>query len=120
MTSPFHLSPDADVTFTGLAGEIEVAPSKLVQRFGPPGPGEGFKSSGCYSFEGPEGEVFTVYDWKATSLFYVGEMDPSLSHLPKPEDFWLSPTPHQFKVGARRGSKYKGQFREWLIAEVAA
>ena len=120
MSAPFVLAPEANVDHTGLAGAVTLSPRSLVDRFGPPLAGEDFKSSGSYSFTGAEGEVFTLYDWKATSLYYDGEKDPALVNLPSPEEFWSSWLPHEFKVGARRGSKSKSQFCEWLLAEMAS
>ena len=120
MSAPFLLTPEANVDHTGLAGAVALPPRSLVSRFGPPLDGEGFKSSGSYSFTSAEGEVFTLYDWKATSLYYEGEKDPALANLPSPAVFWSSSLPFEFKVGARRGSKGKSQFCEWLLAEVAS
>lgn len=120
MSAPFALTPEADVAHTGLAGAVVVAPASLVRRFGTPLPGEDFKVSGSFSFTGENGEVFTVYDWRATSLYYEGERDPALANLPSPSEFWSSSSLWEFKVGAHRGSKGKAQFCEWLLSEVAA
>jgi hypothetical protein len=55
---------------TSLMGYIDVKYSDLVLAFGEPMESDGYKVSGEWIFiEEESGEVFTIYDWKSTSLY---------------------------------------------------
>ena len=58
----FNLNPHASDAGTGLIKEIDVAPAFLVERFGPPLPGDGARCTGRYKFVGSDGALFTVYE----------------------------------------------------------
>ena len=72
--------------------ELEVAPLFLVERFGAPGAGDGLRVSGYYTFRSANGVIFTVHDYKTTTLWADDE------GLPTPQEFWqdtwCSPTRH--------------------------
>tara|TARA_Y100001938_G_scaffold143413_1_gene216134 strand:- start:644 stop:964 length:321 start_codon:yes stop_codon:yes gene_type:complete len=104
----FKLNQDANVTGTHRQSEIRVAPARLIEKFGTPIESDGYKVSGEYVFEDDEGYVFTVYDWKATTLY-------SPDYGMTPEYFWSQTTPTDFNIG---GHKYAGEFVEWLKKEV--
>ena len=110
----FSLDPRADIAGTSLAAEVELAPAFLVERFGPPLPGDAFKVTGRYSFSGPSGDLFTVYEYKSTSAYADGDED-----APSPEEFWASAEEHEFSVGGRGDYEdgSAGPFVQWLLAE---
>ena len=106
----FNLVSDARASGTALVSEIIVSPAALVAAFGAPGKADRHKSSGQYVFENDEGDVFTVYDWKMTSLYEddgVGNQSPGA--------FWSRDEPIQFNIGGKSGS---GEFEEWLHGEI--
>ena len=113
----FRLTPDADVGGTSRVDSVVLPPAFLVERFGPPGRGSlDHKVSGCYRFTGPDGAVFTVYDWKETAL-YLGDN----SGAPTPAEFWADPHPRELNVGGHGEDNDDGlnrpatAFREWLL-----
>lgn len=77
---------------TFRVGDILVSPSDLILLFGKPGKSDGYKISGEYSFHNvTTGAVFTIYDWKCTSLYD--------SDCPNPEDFWSRAQLITFNIG---------------------
>jgi hypothetical protein len=76
--------------------------------FGHPRPGDGYKVSGEFVFADAAAEVFTIYDWKATSLYFG-------SCAPTPEEFWTNDEPFDFSVGATADA---GRFLDWLVGKV--
>lgn len=60
----FKLNSDLDVGGTYLIGHITISPAQLMGAFGKPQDGDGHKTAGEYSFTGPNGSRFTLYDWK--------------------------------------------------------
>ena len=104
----FKLDPSADtIGVTGM-GEIEVPPALLVKRFGSPGSGDGFKTSGEYVFVDLDGRPFIVHDWKATSLWD--------SEFPTPEEYWASRVPEELTISTRDLATH--DFQEWLLAQL--
>ena len=73
--SEFHLDPDAATAGTHYLGTIVLAPTRLIERFGPPSQADGYKISGRYTFADDASHVYTLYDWKATSLYNDAMMD---------------------------------------------
>ena len=105
----FKLNQDANITGTCRQSEIKASPSRLIEVFGQPVECDGYKVSGEYIFEDEEGSVFTVYDWKATTLY-----DPAYGVTPIA--FWNETTPVWFNVG---GSKSAADFVDWLSQKLA-
>jgi hypothetical protein len=95
-----------------LVDEVEVPPRFLVERFGAPADGDGIRVSGEYTFRSPQGVVFTIHDYKATSLWATDE------GLPTPEEFWRSTVPMELSIGARGDDA--GEFKTWILAEYRA
>jgi hypothetical protein len=111
----FTLAPHASTAETTRRSSLHVAPSDLVERFGPPLPRSGDrKVSGSYTFTDIRGNVATVYDWKATAL-YDGRPE---ADLPTVKAFWASKKPTEFSVAAR-GTVDIRAFVRWLEADVA-
>ena len=100
----FKLNQDANINGTCRQSEIMVAPARLIEVFGQPVPCDGYKVSGEYIFEGPDGQVFTLYDWKCTTLY-----DPYYGVTP--QDFWSQTIKRDFNIGGRG---YAGDFVGWL------
>lgn len=65
-----------------IMATLQMAPALLVQRFGDPMPGDGYKVSGEFLFASTSGEAFAVHDWLSTTL-YTGTG-------PTPDQFWAS------------------------------
>jgi hypothetical protein len=105
----FKLSQEADAVGTSLACCVNIAPAKLVKLFGKPQEMDGYKVSGEYLFTDDAGNVFTVYDWKSTSLYS--------SEYMKPSKLWAMTEPWEIHIGAA-GGDWKA-FRDWLLVEVA-
>jgi hypothetical protein len=114
----FSLKPEADVDGTHKIGQIVLVARRLVDRFGSPGEGDGYKVSGEYRFEDAQGRVYTVYDWKETSLFDDGLEEGEESGATTPKEFWGNENPTTFQIGAHEDSNVKA-FKTWLSGEVA-
>lgn len=99
----FQLNNDADVNGTCRQSEIMAAPTRLIELFGQPIECDGYKVSGEYVFENSAGDVFTLYDWKYTTLYCQYGMSP--------EAFWSQTTPVQFNIGGRGSAS---SFVQWL------
>ena len=105
----FTPAPDADTTGVGDMDEIEVAPARVVAVFGPPpSRGDAYKVSGEYVFRDEAGRVFTLSDWKATSLY-----DPD---FPQPEQYWAGTEPDELAIGAVDDDVE--DFKEWLLEQL--
>jgi hypothetical protein len=114
----FSLNPDADIDGTHNIGQIILVAQQLVDRFGPPEESDGYKVSGTYKFEDAQGNVYTVYDWKETSLFKDGLEEGEESDAPTPEEFWGNENPTTLQIGGREDSDVKA-FKNWLSGELA-
>ncbi len=65
---PYVVTPGVDVAGTHLVDEVQLPPAAVVRRFGPGEAGDGYKVSRRWVFR--KGHlVFTLYDWKSTSLY---------------------------------------------------
>lgn len=103
----FSYSKAEDFTGTSLVEEVELTPRFLKLQFGLPGNGDGIRVSGWYVFVSDVGEVFTIYDYKQTSLW-----DPE-SDLPTPDEFWSSDNVETLSVGGKPGTDYNS-FVQWI------
>lgn len=110
----FHLIPSIPET-KNLSAEglitIELIPIVLIETFGKPGDCDGYKVSGIYRFANAQGDIFTIYDWKTTTLYH-GE---DSSCLP-PEEFWREEELHDFNIGGNN-EKLISAFVDWLFDE---
>ena len=110
----FTLTPQASTAETTQRGSLRIAPRDLVERFGPPLPASGDrKVSGSYTFTDTQGNVATVYDWKATAL-YDGRPE---TNLPTVTTFWASTASTEFCVAARGLVDFRA-FARWLEARI--
>ena len=113
----FQLNPEADIDGTYRIGSITLVPRRLVDRFGPPSDADGYKVSGQYRFVDQAGLVYTLYDWKRTSLFNDGLAEGEESSSPTPEEFWGNENPDQLQIGGRKGCDVEA-FKNWLKEQV--
>ena|SRR5581483_10481158 len=113
----FTLTPDADIDGTHKIGEIVLVARQLVDRFGPPEEGDGYKVSGEYRFEDAQGCVYTIYDWKETTLFDDGVEEGEEPSAPTPEEFWGNENPTTFQIGGREANDVEA-FKTWLSGTV--
>ena len=85
-----------DLAGTHKVGEVYVEPFKLRVRFGPPRKSDEYKSSGEYVFKHSSGQVFTLYDWKRTTLYDKEAYTPA--------QFWALKEKVLFMIGGRESS----------------
>jgi len=104
----FKLNVDANINGTCRQTEIMAAPARLIELFGEPIESDQYKVSGEYVFEGDNGDVFTLYDWKYTTLY-------NPEHGILPSLFWAGTSPVQFNIG---GHGPAGAFYNWLKAKL--
>jgi hypothetical protein len=116
---------------TSWRGDLRVAPADLVARFGRPDGGDDYKTSGEYTFrrqapdlstgraqggnrDGFDYEIFTIYDWKATTTYNTGE-------CPSPDELWISGQPFEFNVGGSEPVTVAlaEDFTKWVLEMVA-
>jgi hypothetical protein len=114
----YQLTPDTNVVRTSYLDEVSVPPRRLVDVFGPPAGGDGYKVTGMYVFTGPKGDVFTLYDWKATSQFDDGLEPGEEAALPTPDEFWGNWHPEPLHIGGRSARRVAA-FKQWLLAKLA-
>jgi hypothetical protein len=86
----------------------------MVKRFGKHDGGDGIRSSGGWTFVGTSGEVFTVYEWRCTTL-----SNGRGSRSPTVREFWASWEPIKLHIGGLPDSDWQA-FRQWLQAEYRA
>ena len=77
----FQIADPNKTNGTCLIGYIEISPVNLIKKFGYPNMCDGYKVSGAYAFQDENGDVFTLYDWKYTTLY-----DSENTYTP--EEFW--------------------------------
>ena len=83
----------------------------MIQRFGAHDGGDGIRSSGGWLFVGDSGEVFTVYEYRSTTL-----SNGRGSGSPTVRQFWAMGEPVKLHIGGRPGSDWQA-FRKWLQGE---
>jgi hypothetical protein len=106
----FKLNHEAKSTGTSLKSEVMVAPARLVEVFGEPEEADGYKVSMLYTFEDEDGNVVTLYDWKATTLYDSG-------YGPHPTTFRKQELDHDFHIGGKDPAVAQ-RFRAWLMKKV--
>jgi hypothetical protein len=109
----FKLNMNADADGTSSSGYVKIAPADLIRAFGKPRVCDSYKVSGEYIFTDEAGNVFTVYDWKHTTLYCGDNCDDA----PTPKEFWGLDEPYDFYIGSARGDWE--EFRQWLLTKVA-
>jgi hypothetical protein len=110
----FRLDHAANTDGISFRGETRLPPAFLVHRFGKHGGGDGIRSSGWWTFVSETGEVFTVYEWRCTTL-----SNGRASGSPTVRQFWASWEPARLHIGAKPGSDWQA-FRRWLQSQFRA
>jgi len=108
-TMKFTHNSYADASGTHLQGYVDAVPAKLIELFGEPEAGDEYKVSMAYTFEGDDGSVVTLYDWKATSLYGGTRLTPGALRC--------QTTHFHFHVGAHAGP-VSDAFISWLTAKL--
>jgi hypothetical protein len=104
----YKLNPHVDTSGTDGLTLFEFPPAGLVELFGQAADSDGYKVSRKHVFTSNRGDVFTVYDWKQTTLYRGRD-----SGAPTPDEFWRSREPTFLRVGGRSGSNPR-PFLKWL------
>lgn len=107
----FQLSTNADTSGVSGLTNLELIPVDLVEIFGKPAEADGNKVSGEFIFANDKGDVFTIHDWKETTLYW-GESSACLT----PEEFWQDDELHTFQIGGNNKNKLS-TFMKWLCDE---
>ncbi len=87
----YKLDQDANISMTSYKGSFFATFPQMIKKFGEGRKGD-YKVSMEWSFTNDDGNVFTVYDWKSTTLY--------AENCPSPEDLWSLDEPYEFHVGA--------------------
>ena len=90
-------------------GSLDMIPNLLVERFGEPSPVNGYKVSGRFIFADERGNVFSIYDWKMTSLYH-GSTNSALF----PDELWSLDEIVPLQMGGLRNQKSLDKFLSWL------
>ena len=104
----YKLNPEVDTSGIDGLTMFEFPPVGLVELFGEACDSDGYKVSRKHVFTSNRGDIFTVYDWKQTTL-YRGQD----SGAPTPEEFWHSRELKFLRIGGRVGSNPR-PFLKWL------
>lgn len=103
----YTLRTDNFATGTSLVHHIKASYLELFELFGEPQECDGEKISGRWLFEDSHGNIFTVYDWKKTSLY--------LDKGPSVEKFRNSGNVCEFNIGGHVENTYANcDFVRWL------
>ena len=94
----YVLASPAESDGTYQFDEVAICPASVVRCFGQGCRGDGFKVSRQWVFRKDE-LVFTLYDWKSTSLY-----DPDFW---SPEELWRSDWPFDLNVGSKQPATEK-------------
>lgn len=106
----FTLDNNANPSGSSQVGYINIAPAELIRVFGAPDPSDEYKTSGEYIFRGPQGIIFTLYDYKDTSLYSSG--------LQSPYQLWGSEEPYTFHIGSNSDFSVE-KFKDWLRSKAS-
>jgi len=113
----FKVNFDASIEGTCLQGYAKIPPSTLKAVFGEPRLADCYKVTGEWVFQAESGRVFTLYDYKQTSLYWHN----SGFEAPTPEEFWSLTIPVEFDIGGQNyepGAVTSDDFIDWLLAQI--
>jgi len=110
----FKVDQTADAGGTHLLGEVKLPPAFMVRRFGKHNGGDGIRTSGGWTFVAESGGVFTVYEWRCTTL-----SNGRGSGSPTVREFWRLWEPVRLNIGGHDDTDWQA-FRKWLRAEYRA
>ena len=104
----FKLNHAANASGTSLRGSIITSYAKLKTLFGEARESDGYKVSSEWTFEGPNGEVVTLYDYKQTNLYD--------REYPSVEEF-RAQSSYDWHIGANT-VEIADKFEQWLEEEL--
>ena len=110
----FRLDMTTSAGGTSLRGETKLPPAFMMKQFGTRSGGDGIRTSGGWIFVKDSGEVFTVYEWRCTTL-----SNGRGSGSPTVREFWASWVPVKLHIGGIPDTDWQA-FRRWLQAEYRA
>jgi hypothetical protein len=90
---------------------VPLPPAALIRCFGKHDGGDGLRSSGGWRFQRTTGEVFTLYEWRCTTL----DQGPG-SGSPTVRQFWSLWEPVRFHIGGQSSTDWQA-FRRWLRSQ---
>ena len=105
----FELNPSANTNNLRKLAILKCPPICLVDLFCEPNKTNDYKISGMYIFSNEKGQVFTIYDWKETTLYWGQD-----NGTPTPKKFWHSEKPQLLNIGGQPGTNPK-PFIKWFI-----
>ena len=106
---PYRINNNANDGGTSLAGYITCSYARLVELFGEPIESDGYKVSGEWIFtDTVTGDVFTVYDYKETSLYD--------DNYPTVAEFRAQPS-YEWHIGAK-DKQSANKFKSWLQSKI--
>lgn len=108
----FTLSKDWNLLYgTSRVDMIPLVYKDIENAFGPPQEGSENKISGEWLFTNEEtGAVFTLYDWKSTSLYD--------DDLPSVEEFRESESQAIFNIGGHKRGSDLSSFKSFLLNRI--
>lgn len=109
MNNKIYVSQNLDINGSSFHGiSITVDPKSLLKVLGDAFISDDYKVSREWVCE-YDGEVFTVYDWKQTSLY-----EPD---CPTPDEYW-SQSLVELNIGSRVGGRKEVEFASVLMNEI--
>jgi hypothetical protein len=108
--SNYRLVKSGELRLDGatIMATVPIAPALLVQRFGEPSPGDGYKISGEFVFINDSGEAFALHDWLSTTLYTESGLTPA--------EFWASTDEMELHVSSP--DKDCTSFLEWVANQL--
>lgn len=101
----FKKDHTANINGTHLHATVKASPAALIDLFGAPDNADGYKVSTEFIFVSENGDVVTLYDWKATNLYGGTRTTPAMLRR--------QTEPFEFHVGAHN-SEAATAFLAWL------
>jgi hypothetical protein len=102
----YKRSFEANSNGSYLVGWVKASYIELAELFGEAEEVDENKISGHWRFEDEEGNVFTLYDWKKTSLYDSG--------CPSVREFRQSGRVFTFNIGGKDKTELNSNFMRWL------
>jgi len=108
--SNYRLVKSGELRLDGatIVATVPIAPAILIQHFGEPSPGDGYKISGEFVFINDGGDVFALHDWLSTTLYTNSGRTPA--------EFWASTEEMELHVSS--ADKDGTGFLEWLANQI--
>ena len=82
MNTKLKHNPNLNTNGTGLVGYIDITYKELVNVFGEPGKGDGYKVDAEWNIKTPNGLIATIYNYK-TGKNYLGDKGLNVEDITK-------------------------------------